>query len=55
VEEVMDFSLTERDLQPVDREAGFTRFRGWTLHDLLDRFASVRTSNLEGSIPASGR
>ena len=38
---------TERMLQPVDREAGFTRFRGWTLPDLLDRFASVRASNLE--------
>jgi uncharacterized damage-inducible protein DinB len=38
---------TERILQPVDREAGFTRFRGWTVRDLLDRFASVRASNLE--------
>jgi hypothetical protein len=38
---------TERILQPVDREAGFTRFGGWTVRDLLDRFASVRTSNLE--------
>jgi uncharacterized damage-inducible protein DinB len=38
---------TERAFQPVDREAGFTRFRDWKLSDLLDRFASVRTSNLE--------
>jgi uncharacterized damage-inducible protein DinB len=38
---------TDRVLQPVDREAGFTRFRGWTVRDLLDRFASVRASNLE--------
>jgi uncharacterized damage-inducible protein DinB len=38
---------TEHILQPVDREAGFTRFRGWTVRDLLDRFASVRASNLE--------
>jgi uncharacterized damage-inducible protein DinB len=38
---------TGRILQPVDREAGFTRFRGWTVRDLLDRFASVRVSNLE--------
>src|SRR5882672_7552569 len=38
---------TERILQPVDREAGFTRFKGWTVRDLLDRFASVRASNLE--------
>jgi hypothetical protein len=32
--------------EPVDREAGFTRFSGWTLSELLDRFVSVRTSNL---------
>src|SRR4030088_3450918 len=37
----------ERILRPVDREAGFTRFKGWRLPDLLDRFAFVRTSNLE--------
>jgi len=37
----------ERVFDPVDREAGFTRFRGWSLPDLLDRFASVRTSNLQ--------
>jgi hypothetical protein len=38
---------TERAFEPVDREAGFTRFREWKLSDLLDRFASARTSNLE--------
>jgi uncharacterized damage-inducible protein DinB len=38
---------TDRAFDPVDREAGFTRFEGWTLDDLLDRFASVRTANLE--------
>ena len=38
---------TERVFDPVDREAGFTRFKGWTLNDLLDRFGSVRTSNLK--------
>jgi len=38
---------TERVFEPVDREAGFTRFRDWKLNDLLDRFASVRSSNLE--------
>lgn len=32
--------------EPVDREAGFTRFSGWTLRQVLDRFASVRASNL---------
>src|SRR6266496_2340023 len=38
---------TERVFEPVDREAGFTRFRDWKLGDLLDRFASLRASNLE--------
>lgn len=38
---------TERLFDPVDREAGFTRFRSWSLGDLLDRFASVRAANLE--------
>jgi uncharacterized damage-inducible protein DinB len=38
---------TDRVFEPVDREAGFTRFRDWTLRDLLDRFASVRAANLE--------
>jgi hypothetical protein len=38
---------TDRVFEPVDREAGFTEFRGWTLGDLLDRFVLVRTSNLE--------
>jgi hypothetical protein len=32
--------------EPLDREAGFTRFSGWTLSEVLDRFVSVRTSNL---------
>jgi DinB superfamily len=31
---------------PIDREGGFERFSGWSLSDLLDRFASVRHSNL---------
>ncbi len=38
---------TERVFAPVDREAGFARFEDWKLGDLLGRFASVRTSNLE--------
>lgn len=38
---------TEGRLRPVDREAGFTRFRGWTLESLLDRFIALRASNLE--------
>jgi uncharacterized damage-inducible protein DinB len=36
-----------RHLEPVDREAGFTRFSGWTLAELLDHFRAVRESNLE--------
>jgi hypothetical protein len=38
---------TGRVFEPVDREAGFTRFKDWRLSDLLDRFDSVPTSNLE--------
>ncbi len=38
---------TEHAFEPVDREAGFTRFKDWSLSDLLSRFASIRTSNLE--------
>jgi hypothetical protein len=38
---------TERAFEPVDREAGFTRFKDWKLKDLLDRFGSVRASNLK--------
>lgn len=33
--------------EPVDREAGFARFAGWSMTDLLGRFEAVRTSNLE--------
>jgi uncharacterized damage-inducible protein DinB len=32
--------------RPIDREAGFITFDGWTLDQLLDRFASARDSNL---------
>jgi hypothetical protein len=35
-----------RTFEPVDREAGFTRFAGWSMIDLLDRFDTVRSSNL---------
>lgn len=38
---------TKRVFEPVDREAGFERFKDWKLRDLLDRFDSVRTSNLK--------
>jgi hypothetical protein len=37
---------TGRVFEPVDREAGFARFRGWPLSDLLDSFASTRQANL---------
>lgn len=32
--------------RPIDREAGFSRFEGWTIDALLDRFASTRRANL---------
>lgn len=35
-----------RVLAPVDRDAGFTRFEGWALTDLLEHFATIRASNL---------
>ncbi|HJP65723.1 MAG TPA: DinB family protein [Actinomycetota bacterium] len=38
---------TDRAFEPVDREAGFVRFKGWPLAELLQRFASVRTANLQ--------
>jgi len=37
---------TSRPFDPVDREAGFVRFEGWSIHQLLDRFAEVRAANL---------
>ena len=37
---------TSRVFEPVDREAGFARFRDWTLNDLLDRFETARSANL---------
>ena len=33
--------------EPVDREAGFARFAGWSMADLLERFSAVRMANLE--------
>ena len=38
---------TDRVFDPVDREAGFQRFKGWTLDRLLARFETVRVANLE--------
>ena len=36
-----------RVLEPVDREAGFSRFAGWSLAEQLDQFGAIRTSNLD--------
>ncbi len=36
-----------RPFDPFDRFAQFTRFRGWSLDDLLRRFAEARAANLE--------
>jgi hypothetical protein len=38
---------TDRAFDPIDREAGFTRFAGWSTEQLLDRFDAVRAVNLE--------
>ena len=37
---------TSQTFEPVDREAGFSRFEGWSIEELLDRFAAVRAANL---------
>jgi hypothetical protein len=37
---------TDRVFEPVDREAGFTRFAGWSLEELLDRFGALREASL---------
>ena len=36
-----------RPFEPFDRFAQFTRFSGWSLDQLLDRFAELRQANLE--------
>ena len=36
----------EQTLGPVDREAGFERFAGWSAGRVLDRFAGLRAANL---------
>jgi hypothetical protein len=36
-----------RSFEPFDRFAQATRFAGWTLERLLDRFAELRAANLE--------
>jgi hypothetical protein len=37
----------EHEFEPVDREAGFAKYAGWSLADLLDRFAETRQANLD--------
>lgn len=36
-----------RMFEPVDREAGFARFAGWSMSELLGHFATIRATNLE--------
>jgi len=38
---------TTRVFEPVDREAGFAKFAGWPVADLLEGFASARHTNLD--------
>lgn len=38
---------TSREFEPVDREAGFARFRDWPVEEILTRFAEVRRANLD--------
>jgi hypothetical protein len=37
----------DRPFEPFDRFAQHSRFEGWSLEDLLDRFAELRHANLE--------
>lgn len=36
-----------RTFEPVDREAGFARFDGWSVAELLEHFGGLRAANLE--------
>jgi len=36
-----------RTFEPVDREAGFTRFAGWSMIEIMERFDSLRSVNLQ--------
>lgn len=38
---------TRRTFDPVDREAGFSRFTRWPIDAVLGRFASLRADNLQ--------
>ena len=37
----------EHPFEPVDREAGFARFAGWPITDLLSAFTEARRANLD--------
>lgn len=37
----------DHTFEPVDREAGFARFAGWSVADLLSAFADARQANLD--------
>ena len=43
---ILDHGAGE-ELGPVDREAGFETYAGWSVVDVLGRFASLRARNLE--------
>ncbi len=45
--EVILAQVEPRTFEPVDREAGFTRFAHWSMAEILDRFATIRASNLD--------
>src|SRR5690242_14527079 len=38
---------TSTVFEPVDREAGFVRFAGWSVRELLGRLAATRQTNLD--------
>ena len=38
---------TTRVFEPVDREAGFATYGGWSIEAILDRFAETRQHNLD--------
>jgi hypothetical protein len=45
--EVILAQVEPRTFEPVDREAEFTRFTHWSMTEILDRFATIRATNLE--------
>ena len=37
----------DREFAPFDRKGGFTRYKGWTLRQLLDEFDRLRRANVD--------